>query len=191
MIDEGYECDISGCKAKSPLNIDMKPHQSWRDCYDGNEEDGDGCSSFGKVEDGWWCNENEKCYQDQGICGDGILNGNEECDDGWGLNSACSFTCKLLPDATQTELKQKIAEPLKNIDLVSNAYLGLLLAAALIVVMYILGNFIKRCCQYYQVGQLFRYLKVCVLNLILLHVENMVSYFQAVQNHLRMNETVH
>ena len=73
-------------------------------CDDDNDVDGDGCSSMCQVEQGYYCetiqieddNDNvkqiSKCYAK--ACGDGIVAGNEECDDrntenGDGCNKYC------------------------------------------------------------------------------------------------------
>lgn len=58
-------------------------------CDDGNNIDGDGCSSTCEVEDGWICStyphdQPSVCFE---VCGNGINNGQLECDDGnlrWG-----------------------------------------------------------------------------------------------------------
>jgi cysteine-rich repeat protein len=65
-------------------------------CDDGNQEDGDGCSSSCQVETGWQCTgEPSVCETD---CGDGIVAGTELCDDGNqedgdGCNSSCEIEC--------------------------------------------------------------------------------------------------
>ena len=51
-------------------------------CDDGNFDDGDGCSSSGGVEQGWYCDrsgEPSVCWANMG---DGFVRGEEECDDG-------------------------------------------------------------------------------------------------------------
>jgi len=48
-------------------------------CWDNNTIDGDGCSSFNKVEGGWYCREDT--YECQPIHGDAYIVGPEQCED--------------------------------------------------------------------------------------------------------------
>jgi len=73
-------------------------------CDDGNMVDGDGCSARCEVEEGWRCaGEPSVCTLDEGteptepgVCGDGILDDGEECDDGNTLNDdGCSADCQV------------------------------------------------------------------------------------------------
>ena len=78
-------------------------------CDDGNSASADGCSSVCKVESGWECRvysptENRSyCAKKEnggsGFCGDGVVNGNEQCDDGFPLrnNDGCSTNCRVEP----------------------------------------------------------------------------------------------
>ena len=60
------------------------------DCDDGNQNDGDGCSSDCQIEDGWECSETG-CHE---ICGDARLVGAEMCDDAnTAANDGCSPVC--------------------------------------------------------------------------------------------------
>ncbi len=70
------------------------------ECDDGNTADGDGCSSECKVEIGYQCTGGS--YKSSASdtcsvfsqCGDGIVSGTEECDDGNVINGdGCSNTC--------------------------------------------------------------------------------------------------
>ena len=74
------------------------------ECDDENTVDGDGCSSDCKIEDGWLCRVGpgrtvsyyypSVCHER--ICGDGILEGPEECDDGNTVDGdGCSNNCTL------------------------------------------------------------------------------------------------
>ncbi|MCD6497723.1 MAG: SUMF1/EgtB/PvdO family nonheme iron enzyme [Deltaproteobacteria bacterium] len=74
-------------------------------CDDGNQEDGDGCSTQCKVEKGWACAQGSPtvCHT---VCGDNMVAGSEECDgidlmgqtcDGLGFGDgdlACSTNCR-------------------------------------------------------------------------------------------------
>ena len=65
-------------------------------CDDGNEDNGDGCSSQCEVESGVECEEVEESTQSicQPICGDGVIVLDEQCDDQNVLNDdGCSSTC--------------------------------------------------------------------------------------------------
>ncbi|CAE7775493.1 unnamed protein product, partial [Symbiodinium microadriaticum] len=68
---------------------------SWEACDDGNQMDGDGCSSnCKKISPGFTCTKpGEACVT---TCGDGILAGAENCDDGnLDAGDGCSPTCSL------------------------------------------------------------------------------------------------
>ena len=78
-------------------------------CDDGNVANGDGCSSACKVESGWDCrsygllNSRSFCARkgngSAGYCGDGVVDGNEQCDDGFPLRNGdgCSINCRVEP----------------------------------------------------------------------------------------------
>ena len=51
---------------------------SGEECEDGNQVNGDGCSTDCTIEDGFYCNEGI-CTT---LCGDGIIAGDEICDPG-------------------------------------------------------------------------------------------------------------
>jgi cysteine-rich repeat protein len=59
-------------------------------CDDGNSIDGDGCDDGCVVTPGWPCGDancgpgedGDNCYVDCGVCGDGVVEGAEPCDDG-------------------------------------------------------------------------------------------------------------
>ena len=73
-------------------------------CDDGNVIDGDGCSSFCKVEDGWKCQANPMmnksyCSREFSYCGNGVVDGRETCDDGFPLRNwdGCDVNCRIEP----------------------------------------------------------------------------------------------
>ena len=62
-------------------------------CDDGDTMDGNGCSSTCQVEAGWTCNGEPSVCQN---CGDGMIEGTEQCDDGTGQNGTdgcCKANC--------------------------------------------------------------------------------------------------
>src|SRR5690606_3803407 len=64
-------------------------------CDDGNDDDGDGCSSDCTLEPGWLCpHPGLPCQAER--CGDGIVAGIEACDDGNDDDGdGCDSTCQL------------------------------------------------------------------------------------------------
>ena len=105
-IEAGWSCS----KAGTPCTEDEPKEQvvcgdgkksSDEACDDGNTEDGDGCSSDCKVEDGWRCpTPGESCVErtgdEEAVCGDGLLDGEETCDDGNAADGdGCSSGCAL------------------------------------------------------------------------------------------------
>lgn len=62
--------------------------ESWEECDDGSQKDGDGCSDQCEIESGWDCNE-DGCETD---CGDGLTRGEEVCDEGPN-HPYCSADC--------------------------------------------------------------------------------------------------
>ena len=88
--------------AWSALRLDRRVRRrqghGQRACDDGNKVSGDGCSSTCSVEPGWQCpTPGAHCIAKK--CGDGIMAGNEQCDDGNtdDTDDGCSATCKLEP----------------------------------------------------------------------------------------------
>ena len=74
------------------------PEGSLKECDDGNNEDGDGCSGSCRIEcgrecGGWTADSADTC---SAVCGDGQLGGEEACDDGNGVDGdGCSSTCQV------------------------------------------------------------------------------------------------
>jgi fibro-slime domain-containing protein len=105
-IEPGYACPTAG----SPCvriwvcgNGKVDPGEA---CDDGNTTSGDGCSSTCTVEPGYTCpnvsGSGGPCVKAKvNTCGDGILAGTEQCDDG-NTNSGdgCSSTCTAEPGYT-------------------------------------------------------------------------------------------
>ena len=101
-VECGFTCTGGGCGAVTTDTCsatcgDGVMSYYVEDCDDGNNEDGDGCSSECTVETGWqcwgwWCGES----QCDSICGDGLVIGSEECDDGnWWSYDGCSGSCQV------------------------------------------------------------------------------------------------
>ncbi|MBO4351345.1 MAG: DUF4215 domain-containing protein, partial [Proteobacteria bacterium] len=66
----------------------------FEECDDGNTKDGDGCSSVGKIEEGFVCRTPGKACES--ICGDGKRVAKEECDDGNKKGGdGCSANCTM------------------------------------------------------------------------------------------------
>ena len=84
-------------------------------CDDGNQQDGDGCSSdCMKVEDGFTCQkEGGACTKDSDPdshpnCGNGILDSDETCDDGNNKGGdGCSADCKTIENNYKCEIPGK------------------------------------------------------------------------------------
>ena len=75
-------------------------------CDDGNNVAADGCSSGCKVESGWDCKvysplENKsycsRQINENSFCGDGVVQGTEQCDDGFPLinGDGCNIYCRI------------------------------------------------------------------------------------------------
>ena len=75
---------------------------SYEYCDDGNTEDGDGCSSSCEFEDGFICELDYESFPVSSchlfMCGDGIIDDGEECEDGnIENNDGCSSSCEFEP----------------------------------------------------------------------------------------------
>ncbi|HVW29868.1 MAG TPA: DUF4215 domain-containing protein [Polyangiaceae bacterium] len=100
--EPGYDCSMPG---KPCVNIwvcgngKVDPGES---CDDGGTVSGDGCTSNCTVEPGYTCPKaadgtGGKCMQaPPNVCGDAIISGSEECDDGGTVSGdGCSSACKV------------------------------------------------------------------------------------------------
>ena len=92
------ELDERGVVATCVAQTACEPLDLRADCTDGNENDGDGCSADGKVEAGWNCVDTDPTDDSDiltcsTVQGDGIVAGNEACDDG---NADDGDGCSLL-----------------------------------------------------------------------------------------------
>jgi large repetitive protein len=82
-VEDGYACEGGGVNRR---DLCYQKCGQWPgrngtkyECDDENLNNGDGCSSVCKIELGWNCSkQNATCWT---VCGDGIIRGNEECDD--------------------------------------------------------------------------------------------------------------
>lgn len=108
-VESGWRCPEAG-RACSPICGDgiVAGRET---CDDGNTQSGDGCSNICLTEPGWDCS-GGTCVRSsfdgglepdgrQAVCGDGIMSGAEECDDG-PMNSdstygGCTTRCTLGP----------------------------------------------------------------------------------------------
>jgi cysteine-rich repeat protein len=107
QVEAGFRCSLPGRRC-TPICGDgaIKGAET---CDDGNTLDGDGCSSICLIEPGWDCGggacvplasvDGGQGLQPHFYCGDGIISGAEECDDG-PTNSdsnygGCSSQCRI------------------------------------------------------------------------------------------------
>ncbi len=87
-IDYDYECMTDGGACQKVTcgdgnAIASTGYTSYKECDDGDNDNGDGCSSTCKIEDGYHCETvGTTSVCSEGSCGNGILDGGEECDDG-------------------------------------------------------------------------------------------------------------
>ncbi len=80
-VEEGYRCPAPGIPCIADAcgdGVIAGTGPSAETCEDGNVVDGDGCSSACQIEDGYVCAE-QGCHET--VCGDGIVEGAESCDD--------------------------------------------------------------------------------------------------------------
>ena len=61
------------------------------ECEDDNTDPGDGCDADCLTEVGWLCDSNTPVSQCVWTCGNGIVEGKEQCDDGGG--QCCEANC--------------------------------------------------------------------------------------------------
>ena len=105
-IEPGWACPVPG-KPCVQIWVCGNGHiDPGEQCDDGNTMSGDGCSSTCQVEPGYVCpNHNGvggACVKlPAPVCGDGMLEGTEQCDDGNTTSGdGCSSTCQLEPGFT-------------------------------------------------------------------------------------------
>lgn len=103
--EPGYRCvrtDAQSihCIIESSLSLcgnGIKGDQANEGCDDGNTRDGDGCSSFCQLEEGYTCTGAPSTCNT--VCGDGIITGNEKCEDAYYQDKFCppNSNCMLAP----------------------------------------------------------------------------------------------
>jgi cysteine-rich repeat protein len=110
LVEPGFRCTVPG-KRCTPVCGDGRVVGT-ETCDDGNTESWDGCSEFCLTEPCWDCSSGACEYRDPVVdggpcqylsvayCGDGVLQGAEECDDGAqnndGEEGRCSTHCRYL-----------------------------------------------------------------------------------------------
>lgn len=102
-LEEGWTCEKAGVRCEATACGDGIVAGD-EQCDDGNNDDGDGCSATCLLElaapgekDGWMCPEPGKpCVRTE--CGNGIVEGSEQCDDGNNdMGDGCSPFCRTEP----------------------------------------------------------------------------------------------
>jgi len=64
-------------------------------CDDGGNNNGDGCTSYCKIEAGYLCTGSPSTCRVNSYCGDGITEGTEACDDANSVETdGCTSTCQ-------------------------------------------------------------------------------------------------
>jgi fibro-slime domain-containing protein len=102
-IEPGYSCPTAGAKCVNIWVCGNGKVDPGETCDDGNTTDTptDGCTANCTVDPGWSCPKaadgtGGACKQAINICGDAIISGGEECDDGGSAsNDGCSSTCQV------------------------------------------------------------------------------------------------
>ncbi|MGB8330968.1 MAG: DUF4215 domain-containing protein, partial [Polyangiales bacterium] len=93
MIEPGFRCPTVGALCV-PIVCGDSRIDAPETCDDGNDDDGDGCSSTCQRQPGWICPlAGIACGAEE--CGDGIVAGFEQCDDGGAVSPGCSDECQL------------------------------------------------------------------------------------------------
>lgn len=96
-VEEGWLCPVPGQECVLLQVCGDKKISGTENCDDGESppKSGDGCSKDCRIEDGWACPRvGARCVAAE--CGDGILVGNEACDDGNAKSGdGCSATCTI------------------------------------------------------------------------------------------------
>jgi fibro-slime domain-containing protein len=98
-IESGFACPTPGAPCVSTVVCGDGNITGAETCDDGNDLEGDGCAGDCTVEMGWVClDEGVAC--EAAACGDGLLVGDEECEDDDAPpqdGDGCSATCQLEP----------------------------------------------------------------------------------------------
>ncbi len=106
VVEDGWICSEVGkpCEKKSDEDTDVCGDgviTGLEACDDGNAAGDDGCSSACVIEDGWKCEQvGQQCTknddQQDAVCGDGTISGEEQCDDGnTASDDGCSSACAI------------------------------------------------------------------------------------------------
>lgn len=93
-IETGWTCPTPGLPCTRIITCGNGQPGPGKECDDANTRDGDGCSSTCQVERGWTCTGFPSICAP--ICGDGLVRGDEQCDDGNTRDGdGCSATCHI------------------------------------------------------------------------------------------------
>jgi fibro-slime domain-containing protein len=97
QVEGDFVCPTPGEPCVSTQKCGDKKITSAETCDDGqaNPKDGDGCDASCQLEPGWICQSPGAPCQ-AATCGDGIIAGNEQCEDGnAAANDGCSDACQI------------------------------------------------------------------------------------------------
>ncbi|CAD7955286.1 unnamed protein product, partial [Amoebophrya sp. A25] len=116
QVEPGFKCLLTERPTKCLPVCGDGVRFSSEECDDANTANSDGCSEFCRIELGWHCDTVSSSYSAQRVmpegfdfgtgdtckmtvCGDGLIEGQEECDDFNGFNyDGCSADCRIEPD---------------------------------------------------------------------------------------------
>lgn len=115
MTDFRYVCPLSVATAGVCRSLDICGNSKrtlTEECDDGNSAINDGCDDSCHIESGWSCRNGNSVNRDtcfKAVCGDGLTQGNEECDGGDYCTNDCKayigFKCAATADATDCPYK--------------------------------------------------------------------------------------
>lgn len=109
QCDDGENDNGDGCNEFCQFEFcgDGLVNDTEETCDDSNDDAGDGCSDSCQVETGYEClTEGAACTT---VCGDGLIHGAEQCDDGESASPGCNSSCEI-DEGYQCEGEPSICE---------------------------------------------------------------------------------
>lgn len=92
--DDGNANDTDSCRNNCTFSsCGNGTVESGESCDDHNQTNNDGCNAFCGIESGFSCTGNPSVCIHTPVCGDGVIEGNEQCDGG----SSCTSSCTVIP----------------------------------------------------------------------------------------------